>query len=407
MTKSKSLRIGIIGAGGRGVNGYVRYFKDYHVPAELTAIADPAEASRKRCMELVDELQGSKPTAYSDWKEMLNAEPTFDGMIIATPNHLHFAPALDCLESGVKAIALEKPLATRPGDCDRILDEADARGAAVQLGFVLRSTPFYRKVKELIGQGVVGKIVSIQADELVSARVSSVNFRGPWRRYSATSGGSLLEKCSHDMDILTWLASSSPSRVSSFGGQAIFTPNGNLPDQCDAKCPLSQDCPYFSENDRVIGFQGAKKVENVCVYNSGADVADHQSVQIHYQNGVVCNFMLNFNTDGERSNRNLHVIGTRGRIWGNHAHKSVMSHDLASDEFTEHPLTVDSSGHGGGNLTHALEFLRLVSGENTQPVATAYDAYLSAMMCFAADRSRSEGRQVAFRYPAARRVAID
>lgn len=392
------MEIGLIGAGGRGVGGYVRYFAEAPVPAEVVAIADPSQGNVDICLAAVQH-QAKQPAVYSDWQDMLDAESDFDAMIIATPNFLHHAPAMACLDKGIRVMALEKPLANTPGECRDIVQKADALSVPIQLGFVFRSAPFFAKVKALLEQGVVGNVVSLQLDELVSPRTTSVNFRSPWRRFGAMGGGSLLEKSCHDMDLITWMVDSRPLKVSSFGGKAIFRPNGFLPDKCNENCPIADRCIYYRGRDRMKGFPGAGKVEDICVYNSGADVADHQSVQIYYENRVVCNFMLNFNADEERSGRNLHIVGTRGRIWGNEHDKTVMSHDLQSGEVTENPLTIDPSPHAGGNRKHAEEFLQLAAGAVNKPVASDYDAFLSAMLCFGADRSRIEGRQVGFRYP--------
>lgn len=405
MTAStKTLRIGLIGAGGRASGGYLRYFAESPVPAQVVAIADPVSENVDRCLETL-EHQPSPPATYGDWAEMLEKESALDGVIIATPNFLHQAPAVACLKKGVRVIALEKPLATTPDACFDILSKADERGVPVQLGFVMRSAPFFAKTRELLRQGTIGKIVSIQLDELVSLRTSSVVFRGTWRKTEAMSGGSLLEKSCHDMDLLNWLIGSRPQQVSSMGGQAIFQPNGSLPDLCDDTCPIADRCPYFCGRKKMT-FPGTGKVKNQCVYNSGADVADHQSVQVAYENGVICNFMMNFNTEGHRSGRNLHIVGTRGRLWGRESGTCVKHHDLATDTITEHTFDRDNSAHAGGNRRHAEEFLKLVAGISAEPVASAYDAYLSAMLCFAADRSRIEGRQVMLRYPGPRRIEI-
>lgn len=400
-----TLKIGLIGAGGRGAGGYVRYFSQSPLPAELVAVADPSPNNVELCLSRL-ESQTSRPRVYQDWSEMLDAKPDLDGVIIATPNFLHHQPAMACLNHGVKTLALEKPLATCPDDCSEIVFKADELGVPIQVGFVYRSAPFFAKIKELLRKGTIGKVISIQADEMVSPRTSSVNFRGPWRRYAAWSGGSLLEKCCHDMDLLNWFADSRPLVVSSFGGQAVFHSHDLLPDHCDDTCELSKRCVYFCDRDNMK-FPGAGKVEETCIYNSGADVVDHQSVQIYYENGVVCNFMLNFHTSGDRSGRNIHIVGTRGRIWGRESAAHVWSHDMETDEATRHSFTKDSSGHGGGNRTHAEEFLRLAAGHSTKPVVSTYDAYLSSMLCFAADRSRLEQRQVRFRYLRSRKIELD
>lgn len=397
MTNTKNpLRIGLIGAGGRGVGGYIRYFAEAPDSVEVVAIADPSETNVKVCLKAL-EFQSLHPTIYSDWKMMLDAESDLDGMIIATPNFLHHAPAMASLDKGIRVLSLEKPLATTPDDCREIVRKADELGVSIQLGFTYRLSPFFAKVKALLTTGAVGNVVTIQMDELVTPRTTSVLFRGPWRRFTALSGGSLLEKSCHDLDLLTWMADSRPTRVSSFGGKAIFRPNSFLPDKCDEKCPISDRCVYYVGSDAMKGSAG--KIDECCIYNSLKDIADHQSVQIQYENGVVCNFMLTFNTDEVRAGKNLHIIGTRGRIWGNAHDKHVMSHNLETGEVAEHHLTLNKSPHAGGNRLHAEEFLRLAAGIAKKPKASEYDAFVSAMLCFAADRSRAETRQVGFHYP--------
>ncbi|MCA1808756.1 MAG: hypothetical protein LC725_04775 [Lentisphaerae bacterium] len=178
-----------------------------------------------------------------------------------------------------------------------------------------------------------------------------------------------------------------------------FQPSAALPDRCGSHCPAKDNCPYYIGNDSMSNFPGEGKVEPLCVYNAGGDVVDHQSVHIQYENGIVCNFLMNFNAGGDRSGRNLHIVGTRGRLWGNEAELAVMTHDMATDQVTRHPFERENTAHSGGNRIHAEEFLRLVAGETTSPVAGVYDAYLSAMLCFAADRARLERRLVGIRYP--------
>ncbi len=394
----KTLRIGLIGAGGRAVGGYIRYFKQASQSVEVVAIADPSEHNVKVCLEALN-FQSSQPTIYSDWKEMLGAVSDLDGMIIATPNFLHHGPAMVSLDKGIRVLSLEKPLAATPKDCRSVVRKAEELGVSIQLGFTFRLSPFFAKVKDLLTSGDIGNVVSIQMDELVGPRTTSVLFRGPWRRFTALSGGSLLEKSCHDLDLLTWMADSRPVRVSSFGGTAIFRPNTFLPEKCNDKCPISDSCVYFLGNDAMVNNIGSLKMDECCIYNSRKDIADHQSVQIQYENGVVCNFMLNFNTAGHHSGKNLHIVGTRGRIWGNIHDKEVISHNMETGKVTEHTLEVNNSPHGGGNILHAEEFLRLAAGTQEKPMSSEYDAFVSAMICFAADRSRAEKRQVSIQYP--------
>ncbi len=110
---------------------------------------------------------------YSDFRKMLQEHNDLDGLVISSPNHLHLEHAVYCLELGLPII-LEKPLATNMEDCERIMDAAKANNGRCILGFVLRSTPFYSKINELLSLNTMGRVIAIQADELPGRIVSSV-----------------------------------------------------------------------------------------------------------------------------------------------------------------------------------------------------------------------------------------
>ena len=95
----------------------------------------------------------------------LNIGYGLDAVIIGSPNAFHVDSAIPALDKGL-TILLEKPVATSLEDCAKLWQayiKADCPPLAV--GFVLRYTPFYSKVKELIAQGAVGQVLSIEAAE--------------------------------------------------------------------------------------------------------------------------------------------------------------------------------------------------------------------------------------------------
>jgi predicted dehydrogenase len=307
------------------------------------------------------------------------------------------------LERGLP-VALEKPLATSKADCEAICRAEREFGGRTLVGFVLRSTPFYRRARELLAGGAVGRITSCQADELPGTGVSSVMNRSVWRRYTRFSGGAMLEKSCHDMDIMNWLIDSRPVELVSFGDSLIFRGNATLPDTCES-CPAGEKCLYYMQPTRSSQEDEGEEVlgkfireDNCCIYNSDKDTVDTQSVMIRYENGAMANFMLNFNCMGPRSGRNLHLIGTRGRIWGNHAEEKVFHHDNACDTTHDYETAGDGTGHGGGDRLHALTLLEMMKNPEFRPAANATMGYLSAMMCLATDVSRRENRFVRFRY---------
>lgn len=390
----------MIGTGGRCVS-YARAFGKSE-KIEIVAVADPDPRNRQTMFHLSG-VPGENIKQYDDWHEMLEKHPDIDGATVITPNYLHREPAIALLERGV-AVALEKPMTTTMHDSEQIL-EAVKKNSRIVIGFVLRSTPFYLKIRELLQSGAIGTVLSVQADELGSYGVSSIISRSPWRRYKRLSGGSLMEKSSHDIDLLNWLLNSRPVSVNSYGGKLLFRPNPMLPEQC-ADCKMAKECPYFNEPEfsegagDVVLQKFVSESNSRCIYNIDKDTADNQSVSIQYQNGAIANFMMCFNCSGPRSGRNFHAIGTRGRIYGNLEDRELHLYDNLQKKDFKIEIPVVEGGHNGGDVRHAMELLKMMEDPSYRPEQDAYAGYLSNAVCIAADLSIQEKRQIAFRYDA-------
>lgn len=394
-----TIRIGFIGTGGRSWAWAQHLVDDPRVV--ISALADPNRRHVDRFRERFE--LGDDTLVFEDHQTMLEAIDDLDAVVICTPNFLHAKQAERCFERGL-AVALEKPLATDPESCRRVL-EADRRGGGrSMLGFVLRSSPVYAKIHELIHSGRIGRLLSIQADELCGMAVSSIMNRSAWRRYRRTGGGAMLEKCCHDIDLFNWMTGSRPRRLSSFGGQRQFNPNPSLPERCD-DCRLAETCDYYKrparsgqEDPGEDTLQGFIRDDNICVFNVDKDIADVQSVAIEYESGVVVNFLYQLNCFGTKAGRNFHAIGTKGRVWATLADGEVFHFDNGTKQQTRYDCSGDGSGHGGGDRRHAQEFIRLIEDPQHSSAADLYAGYLSAMICFAAERSMLTHRTVDFRY---------
>ena len=269
---------------------------------ELVACADP-DIEHIRTMLSYTSLKEEDIRIYKDWKDLCDNERNLDGAAVITPNYLHHLPAAEIIKRHIP-LALEKPLTNTMKDSEFLLEVVKEHRPQILIGFVLRSTPFYRKIREVLNLGKIGSVISIQADELVTPGVSSVISRSPWRRHSALSGGTMMEKCSHDMDLINWFAGGRPIAVNSFGGSLLFRPNPNLPQNC-ADCKLKDSCLYFREPpfSEAAGDSTLQKTlddsMSKCIFNIDKDVADNQVVSILYSNGVIANFTLAFNCRGK------------------------------------------------------------------------------------------------------------
>lgn len=367
---------------------------------EVVALADPVPA-RRALMAKRAGLPAGLP-GYDDWRDILRRHPKLDGVVICTPNNLHAGHALPFLERGL-AVAIEKPLATTAADCERIIEAERRHGARTLIGFVLRSAPFYAGIHELVRSGAIGGIVAIEADELVRWVTTSLFMRGTWRRSQAASGGSMLEKCCHDMDILNWMMASRPASLDSHGGRLIFGPTPALPAACPG-CGVRRDCVYRADQAAAEGEQADRAMHrflehgDACVFTTEKDIADVQSVQVEYENGAIATFLLSFNAGGSTAGRNIRIIGRNGSIWGNMDAMAFTVFDNRTGRETVHPVKSDGSGHGGGDRRHVLELLAMMRDPAYRPAQNAEAGYLSAVMSLAADVARVERRRVHFRY---------
>jgi len=391
--------VAFIGTGGRSQVYAAAYQSSEDIA--VVGLADPNGQHRKALIARTG-LARDTPE-FDDWRDMLNAIDDLDGIVICTPNYLHADQAVACLELGVP-VALEKPLATTQADCERVIDAERSNEGRVLLGFVLRSTPFYSKIHELISSGAIGRIVSIQADELPGLGVTSLLYRSSWRRHSETSGGSMLEKSCHDMDILNWIMGCRPLSLNSYGSSPIFPPNPSFAEVCD-DCSYASTCQYYKKPMFSSHEDASEEVlhqfvqeDYRCIYNIDKDTADVQSVSAEYENGAVANFLLNFGGTGPKAGRNFHAVGTNGSIWGNLHYKTVYLHENLAGQTTSHDASGDGSGHGGGDRTHALLLGNMMRDPSYAPDQNTQAGYLSSVMCFAADASHTQRRRIDFAY---------
>ncbi len=396
------LRIAVIGAGARALEGYCKHFQQFDPAPRFTAIAEPNPSFLERTLKELH-LARRDVRIYPSWESLLETEIDLDAAVIGTPNHLHFGPARVLLQRKVPFV-LEKPMAVTERECYEIHRDATRLHVPVQLGFVLRSAPMYRKIREILDRGTIGQVISIQADELVGPMVSSIMFRGSWRRLRKLSGGAMLEKCCHDMDLLNWMAGSRPVAMHSFGGRRTFTPNPALADRCP-DCAAFKHCRYARDTDALVDSHERKmraylNEADACIYNLDSDLNDYQSAQVLYENGVIANFMLNFNASRPPGSRSMTIAGTRGTLWAMIDEPRIFHSETGDHAIHEHPIVWDGSGHGGGDRAHANAFLETVLGRRSCGAAGTWDGYLSAMLCFAADRSLAEGRRIHLHYGA-------
>jgi predicted dehydrogenase len=209
----------------------------------------------------------------------LIADPEVDAVYIATPPSTHCELALAVARAG-KPCLVEKPMAMNAAECARMVDAFAAAGSPLWVAYYRRALPRYLLVRQLLEDGAVGRLTSVQIE--VFAPLASES-RAQTGRFDATvaGGGLFFDMGSHCVDMVDFLVG-----------------------------------PIDRVSAVALNTGGAYAVEDVvaAAFRAGGDVAGTGT--------------WNFNAD--RSTDQIRLVGTRGSI--------------AFSLFSEDPIVVSSDG---------------------------------------------------------------
>ncbi|UVI30405.1 Gfo/Idh/MocA family protein [Paenibacillus spongiae] len=397
----------LIGAGARGRFVYGQYANNHPDQMQIVAVADPDQERRQHA---VKEHGIRESYRFDSWEQALFKPKFADVAVISTQDRMHFQPALKALSQGYHVL-LEKPMSPYKDEVLQLAEAAKKHDRLLTVCHVLRYTPFWSKVKELLADRAIGDIVSIQLNENVGYFHMAHSFvRGNWRRTDETSP-MILQKSCHDMDIIAWLMDQPCLRVSSYGSLLHFRPErapAGSTERCTGGCPVERECPYsaikiYSEDEthewsRFITHDlSPDGINNAlhegpfgrCVYRCDNDVVDHQVVNMEFGNGATASFtMSGFTHDCSRT---VQIMGTFGEIRGRMEDEEITLYPFGKQPVSI-PVHVHTRGHGGGDELLVQSFLEQVrAGRSADGLTSAQASVQSHLMAFAAEQSRLEG----------------
>lgn len=398
----------LVGAGQRGVEAYASYALNYPNELKFVAVAEPREDRREDFRK-----QHNIPleNCFSDWKELLSKPKMADCILICTQDTMHYEPVKEAFEKEYH-ILCEKPMSPNKEELIEIGYLAEQSDKVLSICHVLRYSPFFTKIKDIIDKGMIGKLATIQHIESIGYWHMAHSFvRGNWRNKELSSP-IILQKCCHDMDIITWLVGSRCKSVSSYGNLLHFTKDNapkDAPKYCMDGCSERDNCPFFAprfylEHPKAYtdGFakvvsldtsrQGIlKELEKGpygrCVYHCDNDVVDNQVVNLQYENGVTVSFtMCAFSNKCERI---INIMGTKGQIRGNMEENTIEVVDFVTGRTTKIELHVPATGHSGSDVSMMKDFVSLVALDgNNECKSSALEAIQSHLIALAAEESR-------------------
>jgi predicted dehydrogenase len=247
--------LGFIGFGLIGK----RHVLDFRDQPDAAGVA-VAEVHQGRLDEAAA-LIGGPVKKFGDFRALLDHKDV-DAVVVSTPDHWHALMTMMACAAG-KDVYVEKPLSLFVREGRWMVDVARRHKRVVQVGTQQRSGPHYKKARELIQNGQIGRVVAVKMWAYRNVMPGfgappdgdpppALNYDlwlgpAPARPYNRNralyhfrwfwdySGGQMTNLGQHSLDIAHWaLGATAPRSVSSAGGRFALQDNGETPDTQDA-----------------------------------------------------------------------------------------------------------------------------------------------------------------------------
>ncbi len=396
---------------------------DYKETSEIVALCDVnagrMELKNKRIAEA-----GAAPAATypPEHFERMISETRPDAVIVTPVDAMHDEYIVRAMRAGCDVIT-EKPMTTDEAKCRKILHAVEQTGRRCQVTFNYRYSPPRSQVREMIAEGAIGEVFSVDFAWMLDTRHGADYFRR-WHRHRANSGSLLVHKATHHFDLVNWWIDDEPEEVFCHGSRRYYVPATaerlGLADRSHRclDCPSREACPFYLD---LAGHDGLRAMyldneaedgyfRDRCVFSEEIDIWDTMSVSVRYAGGAVLNYMLHaycpmegyriaFNgSQGRlehRCNENSYVSGD-GTVPGE-LEKGNVSTTLVPEFAAPREVEVRTAtgGHGGGDAPLLADIFAVDPPDDPlRRKANQYDGALSILVGVAACHSIDQGRPV-------------
>lgn len=396
----------IVGCGSRGIIAYANpMVRSYSDVAELCGVYD---INYKRA-ELVSEYTEKDIPAFDDFDKMLDTVKP-DVVLIMTKDSEHDFYAIKAMKAGCDVIC-EKPLTTTFEKALAIHKTQEETGRKVIVTFNLRFSPFFKRIKEFIKSGTIGKILSVHYEWMLDTSHGADYFRR-WHREIKNSGSLMVHKSTHHFDLVNWFLEEDPVAVNAFGTRRFYGPTReNRSERC-LTCPHSKSCEFYldlraNENLKRL-YLDREDVDGYfrdkCVFSEEIDIQDSVSVNVQYSGGAVMSYSLTAHSPYEGISLVLNGTDGRMEIRTNDVHSAdystISSYSVKIYNRKGELINIvipegTSDGHGGADFAlYDRLFREKDAPDPLGQMADTYAGLMSIGIGMAANISMKEGRQV-------------
>lgn len=420
MSKKKYV---IVGTGGRAEFFYSELITTYKETSELVAICDVNQTRMNYANQLlVDKYNYHAIATYKaeDFDRMIE-EHKPDFVLVCTIDRTHHKYIIRAMELGCDVIS-EKPMTTDEEKCKEIFDAIERTGQNLRVTFNYRYAPHNTKIREVIMDGTIGEILSVNFEWLLNTEHGADYFRR-WHRDKRNSGGLLVHKSTHHFDLMNFWLDSKPDTVFAMGDLRYYGKENaekrGITEfyQRAYDSEAAQNDPFalhldqnehlkrmYLDAEHEDGYQ-----RDQSVFGDNISIEDTMSVMVKYKNKTVMNYSLNAYMPWE----GFIIVfnGTEGRMEVRVTEKSYVNSGGKKENegalegmsiviyphFKE-PYSVEfeqgAGGHGGGDPVMLRDIFEKKQEDRFNRAASHIDGALSIMTGIAANRSIRTGQPV-------------
>lgn len=417
------LKIVLVGTGVRGTSFWGKRLVDQY--SDILEFVGLCDINPGRLAYAKEYMGVSCPT-FGDFEEMITTTKP-DLVIVTTKDSTHHEFIIKGLDMGCDVLT-EKPLTTDEDKCQAILDAERRNNKNVIVGFNYRWSPYMTKIKELLANKEIGKIVSVDFHWYLNTYHGASYFRR-WHGLRQAGGSLWVHKATHHFDLVNWWLDSDPAEVFAYGALEHYGSNGPFRGDNCRTCEHKKDCKFhwditkskrnmdlYVNNEEHDGY-----IRDNCLFRHDINIYDKMSAQIKYANDVLVNYSLT--TYSPFEGWRIAFNGTDGRIeawldipWMENSgmdqaelHAAEMSQGEKKDDKERKPIILhknwndyqtievvsERGGHGGGDKRLHDKIFR--NPENPDPYkhsAGTRDGAMSILVGIAARKSIESGRPI-------------
>ncbi|KPL12156.1 MAG: 4,5-dihydroxyphthalate dehydrogenase [Bacteroides sp. SM23_62] len=420
--KNEKLKVVLTGTGVRGTSFWGKRLVDQY--SEILEFVGLCDINPGRLEYALKYMGVSCPT-YTDF-ELMITETKPDLVIVTTKDSTHHEFIIRGLDLGCDVLT-EKPLTTDEYKCQQIIDAERRSGKNLIVGFNYRWSPYTTKIKELLMEGVIGKVTSVDFHWILNTYHGASYFRR-WHGLRQSSGSLWVHKATHHFDLLNWWIDSDPEEVFAYGDLEHYGENGPFRGDKCRTCEHKGECAFYwdiTQDQRAMDLYVANEkydgyIRDNCLFRREINIYDKMSAQVKYKNNVVVNYSLTTYSPYEGWKVAFNGMDGRLEAWldipyfkdmqigQDELHRAEMDQagddEIGQEVVIVHKLWKDfdtvkveseRAGHGGGD--ERLHDQIFVNPERKDPYdrpAGSRDGAMSILIGIAARKSIESGQPV-------------